>query len=68
MVIGFTKDFPYKIISWEETYVSATSNVDTSLTAKATGKNTAVDYSNKNVDVAMRKGLGLNQYLISTDS
>jgi len=63
LVIKFTKDFPYKITSWEETYGSGKSNIERSLTTKATIKKTIlVDYwnKNKNVDLDMRKELGLD--------
>jgi hypothetical protein len=63
LVIRFDKDFPYRIISWEETYGSGKSNIDRSLTTKATGKKTLlVDYwnKNKNIDLGIRKELGLD--------
>jgi hypothetical protein len=63
LVIRFNKDFPYKIISWEESYGSGKSNIDRSLTTKASSKKTLlVDYwnKNKNVDLGMRKELGLD--------
>jgi hypothetical protein len=63
LVIKFTKDFPYKIISWKETYGSGNGNIDKFLTTKATRKKTLlVDYWNRNktVDLGMRKELGLD--------
>lgn len=61
--IRLTKDSPRKMISWEYTYWSCTSNVNRSLATKAARKNAAVDHSNKdeNVYLGIRKGLGLNQ-------
>ena len=62
VVITFTKNFPYEIISWEETYKSGFGDNAQILTTKATkNKELVVDYWNKNrtIDRDLRQKLGL---------
>lgn len=63
LVIRFSKNFPYEIISWEETYGRSTDEKGESLKTRANRKRTLlVDYwnKNKNIDLEMRKELGLD--------
>jgi len=62
MKITFSKEFPYEILSWEETYKSGFGSNAKTLTTKATkNKMLITDYWNKNktVDHELRKKLGL---------
>lgn len=62
LTITFNKDFPYEIVSWEETSKSGFGNEARELTTKATIDKTLVtDYWNKNkpMDRVLREELGI---------
>lgn len=62
--IKFEKEFPYKILSWEETYVSGFGANAKEMTTKATlNKSLFIDYwsKNHNSDSYLRKELGLEE-------
>lgn len=63
LVINFKSDFPYEIESWEETYTSGWGKYARKLTTRAKRRKTIItDYwkKNKNLDVTLRKELGLD--------
>jgi len=60
--INFRKEFPFEIISWEETYKSGWGEDAKVLTTKATkDKTRRIDYwkKNKNINLVLRTELGL---------
>ncbi len=60
--INFRKEFPFEIISWEETYKSGWGEDAKVLTTKATkDKTKRIDYwkKNKNINLVLRTELGL---------
>lgn len=62
LTVTFNKNFPYEIVSWEETYKSGFGENARELTTKATIDKTLVtDYWNKNkpMDRALREELGI---------
>ena len=62
ILITFKKDFPYEIVSWEETYKSGFGENARELTTKATADKTLItDYWNKNkpMDRVLREELGI---------
>lgn len=62
LIVTFKKDFPYEIVSWEETYKSGFGEDARELTTKATLDKTLItDYWNKNkpMDRVLREELGI---------
>lgn len=62
VLVTFKKDFPYEIVSWEETYKSGFGENARELTTKATLDKTLItDYWNKNkpMDRVLREELGI---------
>lgn len=62
LLVTFKKDFPYEIVSWEETYKSGFGENARELTTKATIDKTLItDYWNKNkpIDLVLREKLGI---------
>jgi len=62
MLVTFKKDFPYEIVSWEETYKSGFGENARVLTTRATADKTLItDYWNKNkpIDRVLREELGI---------
>jgi len=63
LAITFEKDFPYQILSWEETYKSGFGSSAKTMTTKATKKKSILlDYWGKNsvADIKYQKELGLD--------
>jgi hypothetical protein len=61
--ISFKQDFPFEIVSWEETYKSGWGDNAKVLTTRAVrDKTKLIDYwtKNKKVDILLRKELGLS--------
>ncbi len=62
LIIRFSKEFPFQIEEWEETYTSNLSNPEVKLTSKGVKiKSITTDYWNKNkvIDTSIRTKLGL---------